>query len=76
MGRGRGVSVRKVAQLVLKITGKKSRIDFLPSKRGVFDLAFDIKKIKKILNFEIKTNLEEGLRQECLWYKENMSKFS
>lgn len=68
VGCGKGVSIRKVAQLVLKIMGKKSRIDYLPLKKEVFDLVLDIKKIKKFLNFQIKTNLEEGLRQECLWY--------
>jgi len=54
---------------VEKIMGKKAKIKTSPPRSGdQIETAANIEKAKKILNFEPKINLEEGLKAEVEWY--------
>lgn len=63
-------TVSKLAKMVLKLTGSKSKINFLPlpeddpKKRKP-----DITKAKKILAFQPQVNLEEGLKKTIEYFK-------
>ncbi|MCK9604275.1 MAG: GDP-mannose 4,6-dehydratase [Candidatus Omnitrophica bacterium] len=59
------------------LTGKKPKVNFSdlrPSDQKVY--ITDTAKLKKILNWEIKTPVKEGIRKLTAWIKDNESYFS
>lgn len=72
IGQTRSISGKKLANTILKLTQSKSRIIFnhFPDRRGeAIDWKMDIGKTKKILNWQPKTSLEEGLKKTIEFYK-------
>ena len=52
----------------LKIKAKKN---FLPMQKGDVHLTYaDITKAKRLLNYEPKTNIEQGIKKFITWYKQ------
>lgn len=60
-----------IAQLE-NVTGKKANIDQQPEQPGdLHQTRADISKAAKLLNYQPKTKLEDGLRQFYEWYQQN-----
>jgi len=81
LGSQRETTINELAEAVIKLTGKYGRLKprHVPHKEfyGVWyeDISRrvpDITKAKKILMFEPKVTLEEGLRKTIEWYTQNL----
>ena len=60
----------EIAKTILSITKSKSTIKHVvPRKGDLFALEADVSKIKKMLNWEPKYTLKEGLTNTITWYK-------
>ena len=71
VGNNKEISVLDLAKLILKKTGSKSKIIYLPPREeDPKRRAADITKIKKLLNWSPKITLEEGLERTINWLKE------
>lgn len=70
IGTGVNTSVKRVAEMVIEITGSKSKIDFKPLRTGEVKIhtKSDPSDAKKYLGWEMKTKLEDGLRKTIPWY--------
>ena len=72
IGNPRGtITIFSLAQKVVEICKSKSRIVFLPKPYVDVELRIpSIEKAKKILGFEPKIELDEGIRRTSDWYKQ------
>ena len=76
LGTDREVSILELAQIMKKVGNFDSEIKFIPHKK-VFGKSYediprrvpDISKIKKYINWEARTSLEEGLKQTIDYYR-------
>ena len=70
---GPEVSIKEVAEIVMKVQGKELLINSLnedsgsPSRR-----APDMKLTKTLISYEAKVELEEGIRHTFEWYEKNV----
>ncbi|GAB6066531.1 NAD-dependent epimerase [Aquifex pyrophilus] len=72
VGNNRPRALRELIELIERYTGKKVKViykDF--HKADMRDTWADIDKAKKLLGWEPKTSLEEGVRRTVEWFKEN-----
>jgi len=75
IGTGQSISLRDFVNRVEKIIGKKANIKWgaIPYRKNeIFDSKADIDRAKKLLNWEPKTSLEDGLCNTVNWYKEKI----
>ncbi len=73
LGNNVETSIIDLAQAILKLTGSVSRIEFQPLPTGDPKRRCpDIEKAKRILKWEPKTSLENGLSKTIKWFKEKM----
>ena len=71
-GFGRGVSIKDIAYGIVKATESTSEIIFTEERLGeVHRLASDNQKARTLLGWEPKVELDEGLRKNVVWEKEN-----
>jgi GDP-L-fucose synthase len=72
IGSGKGVSIKKIAETIIKLIPKsKIRIEWDKTKpTGDKIRLMSIKKAKK-LNIECKTNLIKGIKKTITWYLKN-----
>lgn len=70
-GTGRKTSIKKLANLIVKLTGSKSQIHFSAPRNWdhVKDRVSNIEKSKRILGYNPITTLEEGLIPTIEWIK-------
>jgi GDP-L-fucose synthase len=69
---GKETKIRDLVELIAKLTGYKGKITWDASKPdGQMKKIFDTKKMKRILGFECKTGLEDGLKKTIKWFEEN-----
>jgi len=69
---GKGTKILYVAQLIKKFLNSKSRIIVKKSRSGeVIRYIADISKAKKLLNYEPKINIIEGIKKSLDWYNKN-----
>jgi UDP-glucose 4-epimerase len=67
---GKGTKILFVAQLIKKFLNSKSRIIIKQNRPGeVVKYIADISKAKKLLNYEPKTDIIEGIKKTIKWYK-------
>lgn len=76
LGTGVEVNIQDAANKILELVDSDARVIFnaakvRPSKSEVRRLCADATKAKKLLKWEPKIPLEEGLRKTIEWYKEN-----
>jgi nucleoside-diphosphate-sugar epimerase len=72
LGSDHPVTVNCVIALIEKLLGKKAAVVHKPAHPAdVFATWADISKAKRLLNWEPRTSLEEGLRHAVDWYLEN-----
>lgn len=74
IGTGISTSVKRVAELIIEITGSKSKIEFRPMRTGEvkIDTKSDVLDAKKYLGWEWHTKLEDGLRRTIPWYAKQL----
>jgi nucleoside-diphosphate-sugar epimerase len=69
LGWDKRYSIKEVAEMILKISGLKSKIVFDKTKpEGPFSRALDISLAKKLLQWEPKVDLYEGLEKTIAWH--------
>ena len=79
-GSGKEISIKKIVELILKISGKNKKIfqnkkNFRPKQSEVYRLLCDNKKFKKATGFKPQLNLISGLKLTIDWYRNNLKKF-
>ncbi len=74
LGTSKETSIKDLADMIMKLTGSKSEIMFLPKRPwdNSGKRYASIEKAKKELGFEVKIDLEEGLKKTIEWTKENI----
>jgi len=75
LGTDKRYKIKDVVEMILENVGYKPRLDFDRSKpEGPFSRALDISLARKLLGWEPKVDLNEGLRQTINWMKnQNLS---
>jgi UDP-glucuronate decarboxylase len=70
VGSDKEVKIVDLAKTIIRLTNSNSKIEFLPPRPDDPPRrAADITKAKKILGWEPKVNLEEGLKRTIEWFK-------
>ncbi len=68
---GKETSVADLAALVKEVTGSASEIRFEPKRSGeVYKSRADISKARRVLGFDPKVELPEGIARTAGWYRE------
>jgi len=68
IGGGAQVTVNKTLRILEEITKKKARVSYIEKQRGdVLHTFADISKAKKLLDYQPKVKLKEGLEKEVEW---------
>jgi GDP-L-fucose synthase len=71
-GQGKAYSVSDIVNLVQKSVGKNLKITYNTSKPNIpTTVILDCEKAKKLLGWEPKVSIEEGLKRTVEWYKQN-----
>jgi nucleoside-diphosphate-sugar epimerase len=69
---GKGTKILFVAQLIKKFLNSKPRIIIKQNRPGeVVKYIADISKAKKLLNYEPRTDIIEGIKKSIEWYNRN-----
>ena len=73
IGSDKEITILELANKIINLTRSTSKIKFLPSRPDdPKRRAADISKARKLLNWEPKTSLDEGLEKTIKWFKENI----
>ena len=68
---GKGTSIMHVADMIKEKTGSNSRIILQESRTGeVTNFIADITKAKRLLGYDPKVSIQEGIKKSFDWYKE------
>ncbi len=71
LGGSRTVEVRRLISLIEKNLGKRAVIDFLEPAPGDVPLTYaDVSKAKRLLGFNPKVDIEEGIKRYVKWFLE------
>jgi UDP-glucose 4-epimerase len=72
----KGYSIEKVAQLIIELTGSKSKIIYETNRTGeVCRFIADISKAKAVLNYSPQNNLKTGIDKAIEWYSPRIREF-
>ena len=71
IGSGEKISVNKMANIILELSGSNSSKKYLSLRKGEKKafISADIKLAKNLLDFKTKTSLEEGIKKTIEYYK-------
>lgn len=75
MGTGKSITILELAESVIKAAGKEGAIKSVFLKSRPNDIKHrcpSIDKMKELIGYKIKTDLNEGLRETIEWYKEKL----
>ncbi len=68
IGGGAQVTVNEALRILEKITKKKAKVKYIGKQKGDMLHTFaDISKAKRLLNYQPKVKLREGLKKEVAW---------
>ena len=71
LGNNRPVELNKFIAVIEKNLGRKAEKKMMPMQQGDVPATYaDIRKAKKMLGFEPKTNIEQGVKKFVEWYKD------
>jgi len=71
LGRGESEELMDFISVIEKSCGKKAKKNFLPKQIGDIDETHaDIHKARKLLGYDPKTSIEEGIPKFVSWYRE------
>ena len=74
IGSDRLVTINELADMIIKISGKKIAKTYdLKAPQGVRGRNADLSLMKKVLNWQPKVSLEEGLKQTYKWIESQVS---
>ncbi|MBI5624010.1 MAG: NAD-dependent epimerase/dehydratase family protein [Elusimicrobia bacterium] len=77
LGTTEEVTVRALAETVLRLSGSKARLEFDPGQpSGQPRRACDSSRAEEVLGFAPRVSLEEGLRKTIEWYRPRAKKAS
>ena len=72
LGNNYSVSLKELINAIEEVLGKKAIIKLLPEQQGDLKKTFaDISKAKRLLGYDPKTGLKEGLKKFFDWFKLN-----
>jgi GDP-L-fucose synthase len=72
LGSGQEISIRRLAELIVEMTGFKGRLTWDTSRpNGQPRRALDVSRAEGLLGFRASTPFEEGLRRTIAWYEQN-----
>tara|TARA_Y100000813_G_C24157198_1_gene350280 strand:- start:240 stop:1229 length:990 start_codon:yes stop_codon:yes gene_type:complete len=75
LGNSKPVSLNSFIECCEEVTGKKAKYDIIENQLGDVPLTYaDIDKSKKLLNYDPKVCLKEGLKRTCKWMIEKKAK--
>jgi len=69
LGYGKGVSINRLAELVIENTKANASIRHIPQVQENVSNSADISKAKSILNYSPKVPIEEGVQKYIAWYR-------
>ncbi len=72
IGSGQGCTTLHIAQEIIRLYSANLEPQFLPAKGQVINLTCDISAAKEVLSYSPQINLENGLRREIEWYREQV----
>ncbi len=78
LGNGQEIQIREVVRLIFDLMGNpiEPQIGALPYRPGeTWHFYSDPSKAKRLLNWEARTPLEEGLRRTIAWYERHLDRF-
>lgn len=71
LGNSHPVSLKELLKIFEKVSGKKAVVKFRPSHQASVENTFtDISKAKKILDWQPKTNIEQGVAKLVSWFRD------
>lgn len=71
LGESQTTSLKELIELVEEALGKKANIEMLESQPGDVSLTYaDITKARRMLGYQPKVNMKEGIKRFVEWYKE------
>lgn len=71
IGSGEGTTINQIVEIMGKVTQKKVKINKMPQRKSdVRKVVLNTERIKKEIDFSIKTGLEEGIKKTWEWIKE------
>jgi len=74
LGNSKPIALKDFISLIEKITGKKAKVEKLQEQKGDMKVTYaDISKAKRLLNFEPKVSVEEGMKRFIEWYNGDYS---
>lgn len=74
IGGGAQVTVNETLKILEEITEKKARVKYIEKQKGdVFHTFADISKAKRLLDYQPKVKLIEGLEKEVGWLKDQVT---
>ncbi len=69
---GKGVSVRQLAEVIKREIGYLGKLVYNTKRSdGALKKVFGTKKMKKVLKWEPKTSIEQGIRETVDWFSKN-----
>ena len=72
LGCGESITINKLAQMMIEISGKKTEIQYAPERPAdVKHCKANAEKAFEKLGFRTEVSLEDGLQQYMQWYQEN-----
>ena len=72
VGGGSTISVNRLINEIVEITGKKARIRYIAKQKGdVTNTEASLEKIESILGWKPKISIKAGLKKYMEWYKNN-----
>lgn len=73
VGFGSAVSVASLVKKIIKVSGKKIKIEFDTSKPTIkFSLSLNLNKAKRVYSWKPRVSLDEGISKTLAWYKRNI----
>lgn len=71
-GAGESISVAALVEKIVKVSGRKLKIEFDRTKPSINTrIRLDISKVKAVFGWSPATGLEEGIRKTIEWYEKN-----
>ncbi len=73
LGRGEPILMTDFVAILEEITGRKARVRFVDAPASEPKVTFaNVDKARRLLGYDPRTSIAEGLRQFAAWYRENL----
>ena len=70
LGHSEPIEMRKIIQLLEQSLGKQANINRLPERPEDLPVTFaKLEKAKRILAYEPKVQIEQGIEEYCAWFR-------